>query len=49
MMTHEARVSAIKERVRDKEQQKHLRLAAGVLIVAAFLAGAVLGAMWMVG
>lgn len=44
MMTHEARVSAIKERVRDKEQQKHLRLAAGALI-----AGAVLGAMWMVG
>lgn len=44
MMTTEARVAAVKERVRAKEQQKRLRLAAGVLIAAAFLAGAVLGA-----
>lgn len=44
MMTHEARVAAVKERVRAKEQQKRLRLAAGVLIAAAFLAGAALGA-----
>ena len=39
MMTTEARVAAVKERVRAKEQQKLLRLAAGVLIAAAFLAG----------
>ena len=41
MVTHEARVAAVKERVRAKEQQKRLRLAAGVLTVAGFLAGAV--------
>ena len=44
MMTHEARVAAVEERVQAKEQQKHLRLAAGSLI-----AGAVLGALWMGG
>lgn len=44
MMTTEARVAAVKERVRAKEQQKRLRLAAGVLIAAAFLAGIALGA-----
>lgn len=43
MMTTEARVAAVKERVRAKEKQKCLRLAAGVLI-AAFLAGIALGA-----
>ena len=43
MMTTEARVAAVKERVRAKEQQKRLRLAAGVL-TAAFLAGIALGA-----
>ena len=38
MMTHEARVAAVKERARARQQQKRLRLAAGVL-TAAFLAG----------
>ena len=36
MMTTEARVAAVKERVRAKEQQKRLRLVAGVLIAAEF-------------
>ena len=44
MMTHEACVAAVKERARAKEQQKRLRLAAGVLIATAFLAGIALGA-----
>lgn len=41
-MTHEARVAVVKERVRAKEKQKRQQLAAGVLIAAAFLAGAAL-------
>lgn len=44
MVTHEARVAAVKERARARQQQKCLRLAAGVLIAAAFLAGIALGA-----
>ena len=43
MMTTEARVAAVKERVRAKEKQKCLWLAAGVLIATAFLAGIALG------
>ena len=42
LMTHEARVAVVKERVRAKEKQKRQQLAAGVLIAAAFLAGAAL-------
>ncbi len=41
MYSNEARVAAVKERVRAKEQQRRLWLAAGVLTVAGFLAGAV--------
>ena len=40
MMTTEARVAAVKERVRARQQQKRLRRIAGVLIIAAFLTGA---------
>lgn len=42
MMTTEARVAAVKERVRARQQQKRLRRIAGVLILAAFLTGAAL-------
>ncbi len=45
MMTHEARVAAVKERVRAKEQQKRLRRVAAGLTAAAFLTGAALGTM----
>lgn len=44
MMTTEARVAAVKERVRARQQQKRLRRIAGVLIIAAFLTGIALGA-----
>mgnify|MGYP000030799361 FL=1 len=40
MMTTEARVAAVKERVRARQQQKRLRRIAGVLILATFLTGA---------
>ena len=39
MMTNEARVTAVKERVRAREEQKRLRWIAGRLMAAAFLAG----------
>ena len=39
-MTTEARVAAVKERVRARQQQKRLRRIAGVLILATFLTGA---------
>ncbi len=42
MMTNEARVAAVKERVRAREQQKHLRRIAGVMVTAAFITGAAL-------
>ena len=42
MMTTEARVAAVKERVRARQQQERLRRIAGVLIIAAFLTGAAL-------
>ena len=42
LMTHKARVAVVKEQVREKEKQKRQRLAAGVLIATAFLAGAAL-------
>lgn len=45
MMTNEARVAAVKERVRAREEQKRLRWIAGRLMAAAFLSGAALGAM----
>lgn len=45
MMTTEARVAAVKERVRAKQQQKRLRWIAAGLTAAAFLVGVVLGAM----
>ena len=44
MITTEARVAAVKELARARQQQKRLRPAAGVLIAAAFLAGIALGA-----
>ena len=42
MMTTGARVAAVKERVRARQQQKRLRRIAGVLILAAFFTGAAL-------
>ena len=44
MMTTEARVAAVKERVRAKQQQKRLRWIAAGLTAAAFLVGVALGA-----
>ena len=44
MMTNEARVAAVKERVRAREEQKRLRWIAAGLTAAAFLVGVVLGA-----
>lgn len=45
MMTHEARVAAVKERVRTRRKEKRLRRVAAGLTAAAFLTGAALGAM----
>ena len=45
MMTTEARVAAVKERVRARRKEKRLRRIAAGLTAAAFLAGAALGAM----
>ena len=42
MMTHEARVAAVMERVRAREQLRKQRRMAGVLVLAALAAGAVL-------
>lgn len=44
MMTNEARVTAVKERVRAREQLKKQRRMAGVLVLAALAAGFALGA-----
>lgn len=45
MMTNEARVAAVMERVRAREQlRKQLRMA-GVLVMSALAAGIVLGSM----
>ena len=44
MMTHEGRVTAVKERVRAREQLRKQRRMAGVLVLAALAAGFALGA-----
>ena len=44
MMTHEARVAAVMERVRAKVQLRKQRRMAGVLVFAALAAGFALGA-----
>ena len=45
MMTHEARVTAVMERVRARVQLRKQRRMAGVLVLAALAAGIVLGSM----
>lgn len=45
MMTHEARVAAVMERVRARVQLRKQRRMAGVLVLAALAAGIVLGSM----
>lgn len=45
MMTTEARAAAVKERVRARRKEKRLRWITAGLTAAAFLVGAVLGAM----
>lgn len=45
MMTHEARVAAVMERVRAREQLRKQRRMAGVLVFAALAVGIVLGSM----
>ncbi len=42
MMTHEARVAAVMERVRAREQLRKQRRMAGVLVLAALAAGVML-------
>lgn len=44
MMTNEARVAAVMERVRAREQLRKQRRMAGVLVLAALAAGFALGA-----
>ena len=44
MMTHEARVAAVMERVMAREQLRKQRRMAGVLVLAALAAGFALGA-----
>lgn len=44
MMTHDARVAAVMERVRAKVQLRKQRRMAGVLVLAALAAGFALGA-----
>ena len=44
MMTHEARVTAVMERVRARVQLRKQRRMAGVLVLAALAAGFALGA-----
>lgn len=44
MMTHEARVAAVMERVRAREKLRKQRRMAGVLVLAALAAGFALGA-----
>ena len=45
MMTNEARVAAVMERVRARVQLRKQRRMAGVLVLAALAAGIVLGSM----
>lgn len=45
MMTHDARVAAVMERVRARVQLRKQRRMAGVLVLAALAAGIVLGSM----
>lgn len=44
MMTHDARVAAVMERVRARVQLRKQRRMAGVLVLAALIAGFALGA-----
>ena len=44
MYSHETRVALVKERVREKERQKHRRARSGALILDALAAGTALGA-----